>query len=192
MSIVFRLLLVSLLLIPVAAIAQKETAEENELRLAETMRKLDKKYAVYVGMPLGDFSGFTPEGKVVDNSALKGKVSLLLFWFPSLRSSGPVYKGEYLQLGKIPALRGAYPDFQIISMAADTAALTRFRSDNPDVETYTVVNLNSHGNAARLAMVGMPSAILVDRQGNIAHIVHLGKWTDQQAIEDKIRELALR
>ena len=153
-----------------------------------------ERYAqLYVGMVFGDFSAATPDGQLVTNRMLDRKVSLLLFWYPSLGYSNRKYVADYLRLGNLPALRQQYKDFQIISLVPDTSGLALFREQNLDADVYTVANLGSFAKTRELNPGrGMPSCVLVDKYGKIAKTSSLGSQLDEQAMADKIRELMLK
>jgi uncharacterized protein YeaC (DUF1315 family) len=185
----------TLVLVLAVALAGRAQGSKPSYNTSKEVEKMSpERYArLYVGMVFGDFSAATPDGQILTNKALERKVTLVLFWYPSLAYSNRKYVADYLSLGALPALRQQHRDFQILSLIPDTSALALFRQQNPDAETYTVGNLASFAKAKELNPGrGMPSCVLVDKYGKIAKTSILGKGLDEQAMADKIRELLLQ
>lgn len=177
----------------VASYAQqaKTKAESDERR--EFMARLSRKTEVLNGMAFGDFSAYTPDGISFTNKNLKGKISLILFWYPSIGTSHGKFVSDYLHLGQLPAFREQCKFFQIVSLMPDTSGLALFRQQNPEADVYTVATLQSHTVMTDLnGGMGMPSCVLVDREGKVVRRSLLGRGLDEEGLAGKIRELMLQ
>jgi hypothetical protein len=144
-------------------------------------------------MAIGDFNAYTPAGAPFTNRNLAGKISLILFWYPSIGTSHGKFDAEYLKLGQLATFREQCKFFQIVSLMPDTAGLALFRQQNPETDVYKVATLQSHGNMTDLnGGMGMPSCVLVDRNGKIVRRSYLGRGLDEEGLAGKIRELMLQ
>ncbi len=155
---------------------------------------LEKRARLHEGMPIGEFIAYTPDGEVLTEKSLSGKVTLLLFWYPTTSSSRDTLKADYLQFSQLPALRKQYRDFRIISLLADTSLLAVYRVQNPVANEYPVATLQSHSKASALNTgMGMPSCMLVDRYGVVVKKAMLNlSLFNEQAMVDKVKETELR
>lgn len=160
------------------------------------MTKLQNSNQKYYGMQFGAFDANTPDGKLINNKTLVGKVSLILFWDPHIGYSNRKYDAGFLRLhlNKLGAFREQYKDFQIISLLADTSDLALFQQQNPDVSVFTVAKLTHPITTNELNPgQGTPSCVLVDRYGNVARMSYLGgSLFDEQAMADKVKELVMQ
>ena len=69
-------LLIGLLLVTLAGhVAAQDIADPEQKQRLKSV--LDKHRAKYIGMPFGEFSGTSIEGKQINNDRLRGKVSLI-------------------------------------------------------------------------------------------------------------------
>lgn len=145
-----------------------------------------------VGRIFGAFTAMAEDGSMITNKTLAGKVSLVLFWYPGIGFSNRKYVADYLMIDTLAALQKQYKDFQIISLLPDTSGLTRFRWQNPGVNTFTIGKLQSAAVAHELNPgVGMPSCVLVDREGKIIRVSSLGRRQNQEAFADKLKDLMM-
>lgn len=159
----------------------------------EFMVRLARKSEVLNGAAFGDFNAYTPGGTSFTNRNLAGKISLILFWYPSIGTSHGKFVSDYLNLGQLSAFREQCTFFQIVSLMPDTSGLAMFREQNPEASIYTVATLQSHAGMTDLnGGMGMPSCVLVDREGKVVRRSFLGKGLDEEGLAGKIRELMLQ
>jgi hypothetical protein len=171
---------------------QPKTGTESD-KHSEFLVRMSKRTELYNGMPLHDFNAYTPGGTPFTNRNLAGKISLILFWYPSIGSSHGKFDAEYLKLGQLTAFREQCKFFQIVSLMPDTTGLTLFRRQNPETDIYTVATLQSHRDMTDLnGGMGMPSCVLVDRNGKIVRRSFLGRGLDEEGLAGKIREMMLQ
>src|SRR4051794_22992916 len=78
---------------------------------ADISRTERRQQQLYQGMEFGTFKGITTNGRVLTNDTLRGKVTLILFWYPSINMSRMRYLSDFLKLGTVASLGGQYKDF---------------------------------------------------------------------------------
>lgn len=172
--------------IPVTVSAQQKKFVMPDTFIAK-MRVFDRKHnAPLEGMILPEFTATLEDGRQLSNASLRGKVSLLLFWYPTCNCFRPD------ALGSLPELVKQYKDFQIVSIMSDTSGLALFRSGHSFVTTCA--NVYSEAKCREMnGGNGFPSCVLVSRAGNVARISGMLQQGifDEQAFADKIRELLM-
>jgi len=118
-------------------------------------------------IPAPDFSLYDIQGKMFKLSSQKGNPVVMFFgttWCPACRSEMPYYKALYEKYAK-QGLKFLYIDIN-----ESTKRVTRFAKENSF--PYLVL-LDSDGSVANdYNITGVPTLILVDKQGNIIGISH--------------------
>ena len=180
------ILLVALGISAVMQAHQKAIAGPDDT-LVVTLRAFDRRNnAPKEGMILPPFEAMMDNGKLLNNASLRGKISLLLFWYPECGCFNPDV------LGALPELTKQHQDFQIISIVSDTGGLALFRSRH--ALANACANIHAEAKMHELnGNNGFPSCVLVGRDGNIARISGFLQKDifDEQGFTDKIRELLM-
>jgi hypothetical protein len=192
---IIKILLSLALAVMVAAPAhaQPKAKAESDQDHHDFMVRLARKSEVQNGMAFVNFSAHTPGGAPFNNRNLTGKISLILFWYPSISTSQGKFVADYLNLGQLPQFREQCKFFQIVSLMPDTSGLALFRQQHPERDIYTVATLQSHAPMTALnGGMGMPSCVLVDRDGKVVRRSFLGRGLDEDGLAGKIRELMLQ
>lgn len=118
-------------------------------------------------MAAPDFSLKDLQGKTFKLSKYSGKPVLLFFgatWCPSCRAEIPAYKNIYATYSK----RGL--EVIYIDIMEPVEKVARFAKTNS--LTYKVL-IDEDGNVAdNYGIIGVPTLILVDKEGNISNISH--------------------
>lgn len=118
-------------------------------------------------IPAPDFSLYDIQGKIFKLSSQKGHPVVMFFgttWCPACRSEMPFYKALYEKYAK-QGLKFLYIDIN-----ESTKRVARFAKENSF--PYLVL-LDSDGSVANdYNITGVPTLILVNKQGNIIGVSH--------------------
>ena len=173
--------------------------------------KKDDPYAELIGKTAPDFAtDFALNGKATKLSDLKGKVVLIDFWavwcgpcirtFPHLRDLNAKYKDQGLEL------LGVTTYYEKIGFDKEAGKITRVENKLSKVEEQAMLKdfAAHHKLDYRLATIpgdqkddvyskykirGIPTAVLVDRKGNL-RLVKVGASEENgKEIEDTIKKL---
>jgi thiol-disulfide isomerase/thioredoxin len=164
-----------------------------------------------IGKAAPDFTGdFCLNGKTTKLSDLKGKVVLVDFWavwcgpciatFPHLRDWTKQYGKDGL------VILGATTYYQRLGFDKDKGQITQLKEElNAADERDMVKDFAAHhklthellmldkqeyGKASKAyAVSGIPTAVLIDRQGNVQMVRVGASEENAEALHDKIREL---
>lgn len=123
-----------------------------------------------IGYDLPDFEVTTMSGKKVSNNSLKGKITIINFWFTKCRPCVAEIPGFNQIIDKY-----GRENFNYISIGRDSEEeVTEFLIKNPWKFDH-IVDAESLIRGEFMFMWGFPTTMLVDSNGTIIHAINRGK-----------------
>ncbi len=136
--------------------------------------------------PAPDFSGTTLDGKTMRLSELRGKVVLLDFW---ASWCGPCKKEMPFLVRLHETLKDQ--DFTVLGVNVDTdrQKVEAFLAKLKDKPGFPIIFDSKGSIAERYRLQGMPTTLIIDRNG-VVQYEHTGfKEKDKQKVLAKLKEL---
>lgn len=159
--------LFSLLLI--AVLGQAQSSSNINQRQMDSLIKAREK--AVIGKPLPAFVAAS-DGGVVNNDSLKGKVTFINMW----EASCAPCMAKLGALNKLYDTLGDYPNFQFVSLSADSPESIAGIKEKYHVH-YPVYHLSEEGCYQLNSGMGYPTSIILDEKAKVIY-THSGGFTD--------------
>lgn len=148
-----------------------------------TMREIDSVNRTHSGKPYVPINLKTTSGEVITSDSIKGKVTLINFWFKACTGC----RVEYPTLNNIFSDLKNNPGFRLITITFDPEeSLPEFVEENN--MKFSIVSVGNKDSSSRLNFNnGYPSNILIGPDNKIV-FVKLGtiQYTKDRAVKDNV------
>lgn len=168
----------SLFLFPVLIFAQPSDIKQRPVV------DYEDKSASTIGKPFPDFSVVTLDGKTVSEQALKGKVTLVNFWFEGCAPC----RAELDALCKLYAKYKDNPNVELISFTKDDVEIAKKAVQKYNIPYVVCALPSKECNRLKYEQGSYPTNIIVDRSGNIAYFKS-GGYVDKEKVEQYFEEV---
>ena len=137
-----------------------------------------------VGKQFLSFSAVTLDGETVNEQSLKGKVTLVNFWFEGC----PPCVAEFDAISSLYCKYKDNPNIEVISFTKDDTEVARKAVKDHGIP-YAVCALSSKEcSRLKFEIGGYPANMIVDKQGNIVYL-HTGGYADKEKAVSHILEV---
>ena len=163
--------------------AELISAQDVEQLLNQEFARYDSIRQAQIGKIYPDFQSVTMDGDTINQKSLKGKVTLLNFWF---EACAPCI-AEFNELNRLYDKLKTIPNFQLITFSTDAVEdikrviqkhQLRFPVCPISREEAYSLNLNS----------GFPTNIVIDETGKVIYLKS-GGAVEEKRVKEQIKEI---